>query len=123
MVIKVDSEAVKVLGGGTQAYNKATTDKRRPLIMTSPGQRQKALKRANDPDIQELEGVIVNLSEELGVAYASIKGLNKTLEEAELAVEAGRKIIASQEAVLAAAKPAPKKKAVPKKAPTKDSGD
>jgi len=116
MGIKIEGDAIKVLGGGTQSYNKDNRNKSRPLIFKSPGQIQKALKRANDPDIQELEGIITNLSEELAFAYTSIEGLNKTIVEAELAVEASKKIIANQEAAIASAAKAPaKKKAVAKK--------
>ncbi len=124
ITIEVEGEGVKILGGGTQSYNKDNRDKRRPLIMTSPGQMQKARKRANDPDIQELEGVVVNLSEELGMAYTTIEGLNKTLAETELALEASKVLISKSEIALAKAlKPAPKKRSVPKKAAPKKAGD
>jgi hypothetical protein len=126
--IKVEGDAVKVLGGGSQNYNKDNRDKRRPTVTMSPGQRQRILKRANDPEIQELDSIIVNLSEELAMAYTTIDGLNKTLVEAQLDAEAGKEIISNQEAALAAAnkpaanKPAPKKKVVSKKVAPKTGG-
>lgn len=81
MVIKIEGSDIKVLGGGTQAYNKDTTDKRRPLIMKSPADRQKALKRANNPDIKEFEKVISELHQDLQKAYDDFE---KVLGEKEL---------------------------------------
>jgi hypothetical protein len=66
MGIKIEGDGVKVLGGGTQAYNKNADDRRRPLIMKSPHERQKAVKRAKDPIykslLQEIEDYKADIS-------------------------------------------------------------
>lgn len=128
--IKVEGDGVKVLGGGTQAYNKDNRDKRRPLVMTSPGQRQKILKRANDPEFKELDDTIETLKSDLKFASDTIEYNLDATQEMEEKYEATIKTLESEIASLkeeleAAAKPAPKTKAAPKsrKPAAKDSGD
>ncbi len=131
MVIKIEGEGVKVLGGGTQAYNKDTTDKRRPLIMKSPHERQKILRIAKDPIYKDLLKKIENYKEEIVIYEELIDTLQKAHDE-ELEIRHTiikdletkiKGIEAAKSSVKQTTRPA-RKKAAPKKAiPKKSAGE
>ncbi len=81
MTVKVEGAGVKVLGGGTQAYNKNTIDKRRPLIMKSPYDKQKAVRIAKDPIYKDLLKDIDNYKAEIVIYEELMETLQKAHNE------------------------------------------
>lgn len=125
MDIRIEGDGVKVLGGGTQAYNKDNRDKRRPLIMTSPAERQKKIKLAKDPIYKD----VLKEIEEYKAEIEQYEEVIKTLEAAHAEeLDTRHEIIQELEAKLAEAtavkaeeaKPAPKTR---RKTTSKKTGD